>query len=60
MTRVVEVSREDLEDRRSTILQRLDASLEDLRDRADRGALVGEEWQAWQELRDIAFLLDDA
>ena len=60
MSQVFEVSREELEDRRRAILARLGTSLDDLRARAESGALVGEEWDALQELRDIAFLLGDA
>lgn len=58
--RAIEVSRAELEERRGEILRRVGMSLDDLRDRAEAGALVGEEWEAWQQLRDIAFLLGDA
>lgn len=60
MSRVIEVSPEALEARREAILGRVGVSLEELRRRADAGALVGEEWEAWQELCDISFLLGDA
>lgn len=60
MSRVIEVSQEALEARREAILSRAGVSLEELRRRAAAGALVGEEWEVWQELCDIAFLLGDA
>jgi hypothetical protein len=60
MGKVVEVSRTELEARRDAILFRLGVSLDDLRGRAARSALVGDEWAAWEELCDIAFLLGDA
>jgi hypothetical protein len=59
MGRVVSVSRAELEGRRTEILKRLDLPLEELRDHARAGTLSGDEWGAWQELGDIAFLLGD-
>lgn len=57
--RVVEVSREELELRRKEVLGRLGISLTELTERASAGSLVGYEWEAWQDLRDIGFLLGD-
>ena len=59
MTRVREVSRGDLEARRSEILAGLGISYEDLADKAAGHSLVGEEWTAWDEIREIDFLLSD-
>lgn len=59
MSRVVSVSRAELEERRDEILQRLDLTLDELRSRADAGALIGEEWEDWQALCDIEFLLGE-
>ena len=60
MTRVVVAKREDLETRRAEILARYGVSLDEFIERAQRYALVGDEWDAWDELRSIAFLLGDA
>jgi hypothetical protein len=60
MTRVHEVTREQLRARRGEILDRVGVSYEVLARRATEYALVGEEWSAWDELRDIDFLLADA
>ncbi len=59
MARVLDVSRGDLERRRAAILQRLGVSLEELRARARSSSLIAEEWKAWEELRDISYLLGD-
>lgn len=59
MSRVVSVSNDELAARRDEILRRLGLSLEELRSRADAGALTGDEWDAWQRLCDIEFLLGD-
>ena len=60
MSRVVEVSRRELEARRQVILDRLGTTYDELRERLEASALVGEEWDAWEELCDIDFLLGDA
>ena len=57
MSRVVPVSRHELEKRRQEVLDHLDMTFEDLAHRAERGVLSGEEWDAWQKLADIDFLL---
>lgn len=59
MSQVTEVSRQELLERREAILRRLGVSHEELRDRADTSTLVADEWEAWEALRDIAFLLGD-
>lgn len=59
MTRLREVSREDLLERRRTLLERLGTTHEELARRAEHGSLIGEEWAVWDELREIAFLLGD-
>lgn len=59
VTRLREVSRDDLLARRRALLDRLDVALEELRGRAADGLLVGDEWMAWDELQEIDFLLGD-
>jgi hypothetical protein len=58
--RVVEVSREELELRRKEVLDRLGISLQELAGKARAGSLVGDEWEAWQDLQDVGFLLGDS
>jgi hypothetical protein len=60
MTRVHEVTRAQLRARRKEILDRVGVSYEDLAKRAKEYALVADEWSAWDELREIDFLLADA
>lgn len=57
MTRIQDVSREDLELRRTKILRRLDTTYEEMAARAASHSLVGDEWAAWEELREISYLL---
>lgn len=57
MTRLREVSRDDLLERRRELLDRLGVSADELHRRAATGSLVGDEWAAWDRLRDIEFLL---
>jgi hypothetical protein len=59
MSRVTEVSRSELEARRAAILDTLGLTMSQLYERAEAGALVAEEWEAWQTLRDILYLLGD-
>lgn len=59
MSRVVSVSRDELIERRRKILLELGVSYEEFRSLAERSALVGREWEAWQALVDIGFLLGD-
>jgi len=58
-TRVRELSPAELEARRGEILRRLGVTLDELTRRAESSSLVGDEWEAWEELEDIAFLLGD-
>ncbi len=62
MSHVSEVSRDELLRRREDILTRFGVAYDQLRARAEASLLVADEWAAWEELRDIAFLLagDDA
>lgn len=59
MDRVVEVTGPELQDRRAAILDRLGMTLEEITAKADASMLMADEWEAWEELRDIAFLLAD-
>jgi len=59
VTRVYEVSRADLEARRHEILAALGTAYEELARRAANFELVADEWAAWDELREIEFLLGD-
>ena len=58
LTHVVELSRDELLARREEILKRVGADLEEFTARAHSFSLVGEEWDAWDQLQNIAFLLD--
>jgi hypothetical protein len=51
------VSKEDLEARRREVLARLNMTYEELADRAKKHSLVGDEWTAWDEMREIDFLM---
>lgn len=57
MTRLREVSLNDLLERRRELLDRLGVDADELRHRAASGSLVGDEWAAWDRLQDIEFLL---
>ena len=59
MTRVTNVTEEDLLARRATILERHGISLDEFSERARRYALTGDEWADWDELQGIAYLLRD-
>lgn len=59
MTCVVEVSRDTLLERRARILERFGTDLQEFTERAQSFSLVGEEWDAWDQLQNIAFLLGD-
>jgi len=59
MIHVVEVTRDALLKRREQILARVGAAdLEEFTARVHSFSLVGDEWDAWDELQNIAFLLD--
>jgi hypothetical protein len=59
MTKIATLSDDELRARRTEILDRLGVSLDDLRARARRYALVGHEHEAWEQLESIAFLLGE-
>jgi hypothetical protein len=59
MTSVVEVSRHTLLERRARILERVGADLQEFTERARSFSLVGDEWDAWDQLQNISFLLGD-
>lgn len=59
MTHVVEVTRATLLARRAAILARVGTGLEEFTERARSFSLVGDEWDAWDQLQNIAFLLDE-
>jgi hypothetical protein len=56
MTRVQNMTRRDLERLRKRILADIGMSYEDLAARAATRSLVGDEWAAWEEIREIEFL----
>jgi hypothetical protein len=56
---VLETSRESLRERREQILRSLGVTNDELRERADSYRLVGEEWDAWEEITEINYLLND-
>jgi hypothetical protein len=56
MTHVREVSLRDLNARRKAILNRIGMSYEELAAKAEARSLVGDEWAAWDEIREIDFL----
>lgn len=57
LTRVRVWTTDELLDRRRVILDRHGMSLDEFRERAATYALAGREHDAWDELRDIAYLL---
>jgi hypothetical protein len=59
MAHVVEVTRAELLERRRQILEKVGADLETFVERSRSFSLVGDEWDAWDELQNIAFLLGD-
>jgi hypothetical protein len=56
MTRVQNVTLRDLNTRRKQILDSIGMSYEDLASKAATRSLVGDEWAAWEEIREIDFL----
>ena len=56
MTRVQNVTRRDLDKRRKQILAGIGMSYEELAARAASRSLIGDEWAAWEEIREIEFL----
>ncbi len=56
MTHVQDVTRRDLNKRRKAILDRIGMSYDELASRAATRSLVGDEWTAWEEIRELDFL----
>jgi hypothetical protein len=56
MPHVQEMTLEELEERRKAILSRVGMSYTELAQKARAHALVGDEWAAWDEIREIDFL----
>jgi hypothetical protein len=56
MTHVQNVTRRDLNKRRKAILARVGMSYEELAARAASRSLIGDEWTAWEEIRELDFL----
>jgi hypothetical protein len=59
VTRTEELSIEQLELRRQEILDRAGISYEELAAKAEARSLVGDEWTAWDEIREIDFLINE-
>ncbi len=59
MTKIATLSDSELRERRQALIAKLGVSIEELRDRAERYALVGDEHDAWEQLESIAFLLGE-
>ena len=56
MPEVQDLTLSDLNERRRGLLEHLGMTYEDLASKAAAGSLVGDEWAAWEELREIDFL----
>ncbi|HUZ37798.1 MAG TPA: hypothetical protein VMV17_15865 [Streptosporangiaceae bacterium] len=56
MTHVQDVTLRSLNRRRKAILDRIGMSYEELAARAAKRSLIGDEWAAWEEIREIDFL----
>ncbi len=56
MPHVQDMSLEELEERRAEILANLGTSYEELAAKASSRSLIGDEWTAWEEIREIDFL----
>lgn len=59
-TLIRDVDRGELEARRATILRRAGIDRAELEARAAAGTLSDEEWEAWDALSGVEFLLDDS
>ncbi|BBY63487.1 hypothetical protein [Mycolicibacterium helvum] len=59
MTKIETLTDDQLRDRREEILSKLGITLPELRRRAMHYALVGDEYDAWEQLSSIAFLLGE-
>ena len=56
MPHVQDMTLEQLEERRAEILDSLGMTYEDLAAKAGQRSLTGDEWTAWEEIREIDFL----
>jgi hypothetical protein len=56
MTHVQNVTLRDLNKRRKAILDDLGMTYEELAAKAATRSLIGDEWAAWDEIREIDFL----
>jgi hypothetical protein len=56
MPHVQEVSLRDLNGRRKAVLARIGMSYDELAAKAAARSLIGDEWAAWEEIREIDFL----
>ncbi len=56
MPHVQDMTLEELEQRRTEILADLGMSYDELAAKADGRSLIGDEWTAWEEIREIDFL----
>ena len=56
MTHVQDVTLSDLNKRRKAILNRIGMSYDELAAKAATRSLVGDEWAAWEEVREVDFL----
>jgi hypothetical protein len=56
MPQVQELSAEELDGRREEILRQVGLSYEELAARAEARSLAGDEWAAWEEIKEIDFL----
>jgi len=59
MTKTDHPTREEVEAQRAAILQSLGLTAAELAERAESGELVGEEWLAWAEVRELGYLLGE-
>jgi hypothetical protein len=57
MTVVERATRDELVALRNALVHGLGLTSEELRDRAEQGVLVGEEWETYAAVRDVNFLL---
>jgi hypothetical protein len=60
MTHVQDVTLRDLNKRRKAILDRIGMPYEELAAKAAARTLIGDEWSAWEEIREIDFLSEGA
>jgi hypothetical protein len=56
MTHVQDVTLKELNKRRRAILDSIGMSYDELATKAATRSLIGDEWAAWEEIREIDFL----